>query len=172
MTCDEKLTVGAKIRELVLPCFPATDPDRFRSRIACRIGHGHAGSHIAVLCELPAPDRGHVWLAWCHRSGSDVEWGISARHGCGCGDRDSGMDCPSYDPHSFGLRDRPTPEQAALLADAFARTPTTAECETCRDLTMREKEAVRVGDYSRATDCRILRRRHQARGHQPIADTT
>ncbi|MFE7130615.1 hypothetical protein ACFVIM_07140 [Streptomyces sp. NPDC057638] len=38
-------------------------------------------------------------------------------------------------------------------------------CPTCDDLTTAEREAERAHDHSRATDCRVLRTRHQA--HHP-----
>ncbi|MFE7131879.1 hypothetical protein ACFVIM_13540 [Streptomyces sp. NPDC057638] len=36
-----------------------------------------------------------------------------------------------------------------------------SDCPTCRDLIAAEKDAERVFDYARATDCRVLLRRHR-----------
>ncbi|MCM2414817.1 hypothetical protein [Streptomyces sp. RKAG290] len=41
----------------------------------------------------------------------------------------------------------------------------TAECRRCRELDLAEAEARRERDGSRATDCRVLRRRHLAAEH-------
>ncbi|MFJ1895667.1 MULTISPECIES: hypothetical protein [unclassified Streptomyces] len=40
-----------------------------------------------------------------------------------------------------------------------------AECRECHELDVAEAEARRVRDESRATDCRVLRRRHLAAEH-------
>ncbi|MFE0421531.1 hypothetical protein [Streptomyces sp. NPDC058953] len=38
-------------------------------------------------------------------------------------------------------------------------------CARCRELIEQEREADAAGDYSRAVDCRILRRRHEEIEH-------
>ncbi|MFE7134018.1 hypothetical protein ACFVIM_24485 [Streptomyces sp. NPDC057638] len=39
-------------------------------------------------------------------------------------------------------------------------------CPTCDGLRSGERDAERVRDHSRATDCRVLLRRHQEADHQ------
>ncbi|MFE7133784.1 hypothetical protein ACFVIM_23310 [Streptomyces sp. NPDC057638] len=43
-------------------------------------------------------------------------------------------------------------------------------CQTCHDLITAERDAESVHDYSRATDCRVLLRRHHTHGHQTPPD--
>ncbi|MFE0424941.1 hypothetical protein [Streptomyces sp. NPDC058953] len=38
-------------------------------------------------------------------------------------------------------------------------------CARCRELAEQEREADAAGDYSRAVDCRVLRRRHEETEH-------
>lgn len=46
-----------------------------------------------------------------------------------------------------------------------APVPAAADCSVCLEFDWAEEDAERVGDLSLATDCRILRRRHQAAEH-------
>lgn len=45
-----------------------------------------------------------------------------------------------------------------------------AECRTCQEFDLAEAVARSEGDESRATDCRVLRRRHRAAEHREHAE--
>ncbi|MGW2837745.1 hypothetical protein ACWCWD_08090 [Streptomyces sp. NPDC001493] len=57
-------------------------------------------------------------------------------------------------------------------AAGHAPGPDAADCSVCLEFDWAEEDAERVGDLSLATDCRILRRRHQAAEHPAEAART
>ncbi|MEU9203018.1 hypothetical protein [Streptomyces sp. NPDC048332] len=51
-----------------------------------------------------------------------------------------------------------------MIADS-PQGPEAVACPDCQELDLAEAVANRERDASRATDCRVLRRRHQAAAH-------
>ncbi|MFF7363248.1 hypothetical protein [Streptomyces sp. NPDC008125] len=64
------------------------------------------------------------------------------------------------------------PEPAEPAEAGHTPGPDAADCSVCLEFDWAEEDAERVGDLSLATDCRVLRRRHQAAEHPAGAACT